>query len=204
MNYTQEIFFIQEEMNSHINSMGRQTIEIDFEQITVEKDYFYHDLDFKDKSAKKFIGDVDESTEIDSILNPLKSPFGNEKSSQISEENTETEEILAILRKKSYPANMPHSNYSRALSKSSPQFYEAKRIPLKGRVIECANSESKEDTGSPVTVSNFTLPIQSPVPIRPKCIPRRATTDVQREKFFSNREFCNELIMSKFEKKFNL
>lgn len=209
MNNTHEMYLSKEELNSLTDSLGKQTEEIDFEHIKIEKEYFFsYDEDVKDKSAQTFIGDAEESTEIDSLLNPLTSSFRNLKLSQISEENTETEEILAILRKKSSTAVIPAPNYSRALSKSNPQFYEAKRIPLKGRVIEYANLDTKENTeevGSPLTVSNISLPVHSSIiPVRPKCIPRRSFNDDRKIRLFSNSEFCNDTLMSKIEKKLDL
>ena len=145
---------------------------------------------------------MEDSTEINSILTPLDSSLAFMKSTLSSEENTETGEILAILRKKSYPIIIPNSNFSKVFSNSSPQFYEnKKRIPMIGRVIGCANAE---EVGSPVIVSPFSLPVYSPVPIRPKCIPRKSTTDEQGLRFFSKKESSDDLLKSKCENIFDL
>jgi hypothetical protein len=199
MSDTQDIFFCTEELSTHLHLLGKQQ-EINFEQINLEKEYFYNnDFNFKEKSLKNFIGDMDESTEIHSLLNPFDSTLGEKNTTrQNSVDNTETEEILAILRKKS--ATTP-SAYSRVFSKSNPQFYEAKKIPMTGRIIEHANSEKDRNLES---VSNFSLPVHSPVPVRPKCIPKRSITYGEGHRFRIKKEFCNELIMSRCEKQLDL
>ena len=83
------------------------------------------------------------------------------------------------------------------------QFYESKkRIPMTGRIIGGACGE---EVGSPVLVSEFSTPIHSPVPIRPKCLPRQSTMDEQGLRFFSIKlDSCNELLKSKCENRFDL
>ena len=203
MNDTQEIFFINEDLTANIDSLGKVSTEIDFDQVLAEKEYFYTDCKFKTKSVESFIGDMEDSTEINSILTPLDSSLGIFKRSLSSEDNTETGEILAILRKKSLPIIIPDSNFSRVFSNSSPQFYESKkRIPMTGRIIGGACGE---EVGSPVIVSEFSTPIHSPVPIRPKCLPRQSTMDEQGLRFFSIKlDSCNELLKSTCENRFDL
>ena len=202
MNDTQEIFFQNEDLSAHINPSGTVTTEIDFDKVLEEKEYFFNDCKFKHKSANSFIGDMEESTEINSILTPLDLSLGILKRSASSEENTETGEILEILRKKSSPTIIPNSNFSRVFSNSSPQFYDyKKRIPMIGRVIGCPQGE---EVSSPVVVSPFSLPVYSPVPVRPKCVPRNSITDGQRDRFFSKKESSDDLLKSKCENKFDL
>ncbi len=204
MNDTQDILFSKEDFNAEFFTLGRQKAEIDFDHIQVEKEYFHNNCPFIEKSAKCFIGENEESTEINSILTPLNSSAsGIFRGSQINEENTDTEEILAILKRKSDPTMMPHS-YSRVFSKSTPLFLEAKKIPLKGRVIECASGDIKNEVGFPGTVSNFSLPVHSPMPVRPKCIPRRSITDHSGLRYLTNKDITNDRLGSKFEKKFEL
>ena len=199
MTDTQDIIFSTDELKTHINNLGIEEA-IDFEQINLEKEYFYsNEIEKKEKSVSHFIGDMDESTEIHSLLNPFEDE--SEKKNKINSnsiDNTETEEILAILRKKSSTAP---SGYSRFLSKSSPQFYEAKRINMTGRIIEYANSEKNR---SEFSVSNFSLPVHSPVPIRPKCVPKNSITDCDSLRFTLNKDFCNEILLSKCEKELDL
>lgn len=199
MTDTQDIFFSTDELKTQINKLGREEA-IDFEQINLEKEYFYNnEIDLKGKSVSHFIGDMDESTEIHSLLNPFEYEY--EKKNKIntnSFDNSETEEILAILRKKSSTAP---SGYSRIFSKSSPQFYEAKRINMTGRIIEYANSEKN---CSELDVSKFSLPVHSPVPIRPKCVPKNSITEGDSLRFTLNKDLCKEILMSKCEKELDL
>jgi hypothetical protein len=202
MNPTQDLFFSKQEFN--LESLGKQKTEIDFDQIEVEKEYFFTECQLEEKSAKYFLGENEESTEINSLLSPLNSTTSDLfKRCQTSQENTETEEILAILRKKSSPTILENS-YSRTFSKSSPQFYEAKKVTMKGRVIECKSGEQNFETGSPIPVSNFSLPIQSLVPVRPKCIPRRSITGTTGFRLLPKNESTSDILESQGEKNFNL
>jgi hypothetical protein len=93
------------------------------------------------QSFLDFIGDSDESTEIDSIVAYLDQAF----STKNKEEET-CEDILNILGRKD-GGNIEKENLRqnvngeiiRELSKSNPQFY-SKKLSMKGRVLKSVNN----------------------------------------------------------------
>lgn len=125
--------------------------EIDFDSVLAEKEYFADEI--KHDKLKVFIGEADESTELDSILttldrssistNPGVNPFKMCKNL----EETEAEEILAILKK-------PHSTKSgtchRDYSRSNPNL-NTKKISLQGRVLHSVHNNQRN---IPERVSN--------------------------------------------------
>jgi hypothetical protein len=152
-----------------INSLNISS-EIDFDSIKIESEY----LQSKNKTNSiDFIGDMEESTEIDSIISPLNMTVTSSKLST-GEENTETEEILNILKQKS-----PKSN---TLRMSNPELYTPRRVLLTGRVLHC-------ESGVPVTECS------TPFPIRPRCVPRRVSNPFQQN--FDSLTCNNNLITSK-------
>jgi hypothetical protein len=129
--------------------------EIDFDSIKIETEC----LKSKDKKESlDFIGDEDESTEIDSIISPLNMTITSLKLSS-GEENTETEEILTILKQKSPKFD--------ACRKSDPDLFTARRVSLYGKVLQCESSGKDSEC-------------RTPLPIRPRCVPHRVSNPFHR------------------------
>jgi len=129
--------------------------EIDFDSIKIETECF------KSKDMKEsvdFIGDEEESTEIDSIISPLNMTITSLKLSS-GEENTETEEILTILKQKSPKFD--------ACRKSNPDLFAARRVSLNGKVLQCEFSGKDSEC-------------RTPLPIRPRCVPHRVSNPFHR------------------------
>jgi len=125
--------------------------EIDFDTITLEKENFIRDI--KVCQMRKFIGDENESIEIDSLVNLINSEStfsATPNSFKLCEnlEETGTDEILHILKnpKKVIPV--------RGLSKSTPDFYNSRKVCLKGKVLKNEMSTISPKTNVPERVSN--------------------------------------------------
>lgn len=105
---------------SSAGPLASQPLNIDFDAIKVEQEYFYGECPFE----KEFIGSLDESTEIDSLLNSMTSDMS------LSRTNSENEEILHILR-----SDQKCRRDSSQFSRSHPEFFN-KKISLQGRVLK--------------------------------------------------------------------
>lgn len=119
--FLEEIYFCYENSLEELNNSK----EFDF-----PKDLGSNNLN--EKSVKEFLGDYEESTEIDSIVITLDQnvTLFNKTGLKIFEE--ETEEILQILRRK--PNTSKNIN---GLSRSNPQL---KKISLAGKVLSLDNT----------------------------------------------------------------
>ena len=144
--------------------------EIEFDSIKVETEFI---LTKEKSNTMDFIGDTEESTEIESIVFPLNSTITSLKLST-GEENTETDEILTILKQKSPRDN---TNYA-----SNPELNTARKVSLIGRVLK---------VGSHVEP---TLQHRCSLPIRPRCVPQRVSNP-----FYKNFDSltCNNKINNK-------
>ncbi len=96
---------------------------IEFDSIKIEEEIILCDLK---STATSFIGEDEESTEIDSMIAPLNFTLSTIK------DDTEKEEILAILKNK--PNSCKNQIFSRTLFKSLPEF-SSKKVSLNGRVL---------------------------------------------------------------------
>ena len=105
-------------------------VEIDFDSIQVEQEYFYG-KQISPCKEKCFIGSLDESTEIDSLLNTMTSDLS------LSRTYSENEEILHILR-----SNQNSRKETSQFSRSHPEFY-SKKISLQGRVLKMDSEVSR-------------------------------------------------------------
>ena len=101
-------------------------VDIDFDAISVEQEYFYGKQG-KNEKEEEFIGILDESTEIDSLVTSMASDLSL---SRAKSSNLESEEILHILR-----SNQSCRKETSQFSRSHPEFYN-KKISLQGRVLK--------------------------------------------------------------------
>ncbi len=153
---------------------------IDFETISVEQEVYF--LQTEVKPSQTFIGENDESTEIDSIL----STMGGEENLitslnllKIWNAPSECEEILGILK-----ANR-NSEPLKEFSRSAPEFYKysEKRISLQGRVIQndfnkLIENESASQPKNPIFPASERLDCGARVAVckpRPRCVPERVS-----------------------------
>lgn len=129
-------------------------MEIDFESISMEKEYFYG---YSDKIfAESFIGEENESTEIDSIVNSITTV--DISTSVIPSAGLETGEILEILKR---PQTSNNGEYQRCMSKSNPNFFYGRKISMQGRVIK-SDAEIKNDE---ICTVRKTVPVRCLNPI---------------------------------------
>jgi hypothetical protein len=117
----------REKSVSSAGPLASQLLDIDFDAIKVEQEYFYG----KRPLEKEFIGSLDESTEIDSLLNSMTSDMS------LSRTNSENEEILHILR-----SDQKCRRDSSQFSRSHPEFFN-KKISLQGRVLKMDSEVSR-------------------------------------------------------------
>jgi hypothetical protein len=135
MQYTQ-IKFDQIE-SVMVNDFAPKKMEIDFESISMEQEYFYG---YSDKIfAESFIGEENESTEIDSIVNSITNT--DMSTSVIPSAGLETGEILEILKR----PQINNNEFQKSMSKSNPNFYYARKISMQGRVIKSENEVKKDE-----------------------------------------------------------
>jgi hypothetical protein len=127
---------------------GDMSLEIDFDAIKLDTELI--NINKKGSNTLDFLGDMEESTEIESIVSPLNSTITSSKHSA-GEENTETDEILAILKQKSPRENKEFGG--------NPQLDVARKVSMTGRVI-------RAEPG---------LEHRCSLPIRPRCIPQRVS-----------------------------
>ena len=139
--------------------LTRKEQEIDFEAISIQEEYISGFS--KAIFDGGFIGDSDESTEIDSIVNSMLldangslSPFRICR----QEDEGEADEILSIL-KQANGNRASCGNETRGLSRSNPNFYSGKTVSLKGRVLQSEGNLRSLERPSiarpvPVRVSN--------------------------------------------------
>lgn len=127
--------------------------EIDFYSIKIETEC---DQSIKKKfNSVEFIGDNEEIAEIESIVSPLNSTLTSSKNSA-AEENSETDEILSILKHKS-PIEI--RKYG-----SNPELHVARKICLTGKVIQAESA----------------MQHRCSLPIRPRCVPQRVSNPFHR------------------------
>lgn len=134
--------------------------EIDFDSIMAQKEYFVSEVRLESRENMKdvFMGEEDESTEIDSIVNSLVKDESTAMSSPLKVERMRleetagegTDEILAILKQ---PKTTKNVNYVRGLSRSNPNFYSSKKVSMSGRVLQGVASD-KISRPVPERVSN--------------------------------------------------
>ncbi len=128
--------------------------DIDFDLIIAEREYFGKDI--KHVQVKGFIGDKDESTELDSIVNSMISEVNissNPFKLATQFEESGTDEILSILKNK--PQTCKNGSYVRGLSRSNPEFYNSKKVSLNGKVLQHNNPHRIPERVSNPFFKNF-------------------------------------------------
>ena len=129
--------------------------EIDFYKIKIDTEYIYSLLK-ENTFCVNFIGDLEESKEIGSIVSSLNS---FETSSRMSQEETvETYEILSILKHNSLKERKDLMSF--------PKKITCKKLSLSGKVLyKRINSEPVEGSISPLSATTrFTPPrVSNPI-----------------------------------------
>lgn len=141
-------------------SIIKEEKDIDFDLIITEKEYFCKEI--KRVQVEVFIGDKNDSTEIDSIVNSMISEVNvtaNPFKLAAELEESGTEEILSILKKQ--PQTCKNDPYVRGLSRSNPEFYN-KKVSLSGKVLR--NEDNRVNVQNVQNVQNIH-----------RCIPQRVS-----------------------------
>ena len=130
--------------------------EIDFEGIKIDSEYIYSPL--KERTfTLNFIGDIEESTEIDSIVSSLNASDTSSRMPQ-EEDPTETYEILSILKQ--------NSPLVRKDLMSIPQKIIYKKLSLSGKVLYTRfHSEPVEGSISHLSATTRSIPPRVSNPI---------------------------------------
>ena len=136
-------------------ALSKNQEDIDFEAIALEEEYFYG---CKEVSLNDcFIGEDNESTEIDSLLNSM--TYDQSSMMNPFKLANNGEEILQILRR---PQTSKNLEPARDFSRSNPEFYNTKKISLKGRVIKSESDINNND----LNIASSAMRVTRPVPVR--------------------------------------